>query len=239
MKTALVTRPREDAEDLTRTLKTLGFAVQLEPLLTIALYQNVDLPLDGVQGCLATSANGVRALAANSARRDLPIWAVGAATADCATALGFHPVESADGDVSGLADLVARRVDPNGGALLHAAGSVLAGDLQAMLAKRGFTVRRVPLYEAHTADTLSPQLIRALDGRQLDLALFFSPRTAATFVTLVTAAGRSDACRAIDAYALSEAVAKRLSALPWRRVRVACQPTQAALLAAIDSDTGP
>jgi uroporphyrinogen-III synthase len=235
---ALVTRPREDAQGISQALEARGFRVQVEPMLDIVLRQGVALPLEGVQGYLATSANGVRALAANGAPRHLPLWAVGAATADCARTLEFQCVEAAGGDVAHLADLVARRVDPQAGALLHAAGSALAGDLSGALSARGFAIRRVVLYEAHTALSLSPDLIAALDAEALGLALFFSPRTAATFARLIQTLRRNDACRGIDAYALSPAVAEQLAVLPWRRVRIAQEPDQTALLAVIDADRG-
>ena len=235
---ALVTRPRADAQGITRALEARGLTVQLEPLLDIVLRQGVALPLDGVQGVLATSANGIRALAANGAPRDLPVWAVGAATADCAKALGFSIVERAGGDVATLADLVMDRVDPGAGALLHAAGDTLAGDLSGALGAHGFAVRRLTLYDARAAEAFSPALIEALNAEELGLALFFSPRTAATFARLMDVAGRGDACRAISAYALSQAVAERLAVLPWRQVRIAREPDQTALLAVIDADRG-
>jgi uroporphyrinogen-III synthase len=238
MTRALVTRPREDAEVITHALESRGFAVQLEPLLEILIHRDMPLSLDRVQGFLATSANGVRALAANTPRRDLPLWAVGTATADCARSLGFRAVENGGGDVARLAERVAERVDPRQGVLLHAAGTKLAGDLSGTLTAKGFAVRRVVLYEARTADAFSPALLAALDAEEIDLALFFSPRTAATFVTLATTAERGDTCRAIDAYALSAAVAEKLAPLPWRQVHVAQKPDQAALLAAIDADRG-
>lgn len=235
---ALVTRPREDAEAISRALESRGFEVRLEPLLDILIYRAIALPLDGVQGILATSANGVRALAANNAPPDLPLWAVGAATAACARSLGFQTVESAGGDVVRLAELVAGRVDPAKGALLHAAGSTVAGDLSEMLGRHGFLVRRTVLYEARTAEALSPSLLAAMSAQELDLALFFSPRTAATFARLAIAADVADACRTIDAGALSEAVVDQLAALPWRRTFIAATPDQTALLAAIDADRG-
>ncbi len=236
---ALVTRPREDAEGISRALESRGFAVQIEPLLDIVIERGLSLPLTGVQGILATSANGVRALAANLDDRGLPLWAVGDATAACARELGFRQVESAGGNVEMLADLVARRVDPSGGALLHAAASKLAGDLSGRLGALGFEVRRAVLYEARVATALSPSLIASLDQEDIDLALFFSPRTAATFVTLVEAANRPAACRPIAAYALSKAVAGELAALPWRVMCTAARPDQEALLAAIDEGERP
>ncbi|MDR3439561.1 uroporphyrinogen-III synthase [Telmatospirillum sp.] len=235
---ALVTRPRDDAESIAQALTERGFDVQVEPLLQI-VFRHDDTPsLDGVQGFLATSANGVRALAMACPRRDLPLWAVGDSTARCAETLGFRPVESAGGNVNHLAELVTRQVDPKQGALLHAAGSTVAGDLAGILGHRGYEVRRAVLYEAHTADAFSAPLLAALDGQELALALFFSPRTAATFATLTLAAKREQACRAIDAFALSPAVAERLARLPWRQIHVARRPDQAALLAAIDAQAG-
>jgi uroporphyrinogen-III synthase len=235
-RTALVTRPREDAAPLAQALIRRGYAVLIEPMLDIVLRGGVALPLDTVQGLLATSANGVRALAANNAPRDLPLWAVGDATARCALALGFRTVESAAGDIDDLAGLVCRRLDPRGGALLHATASKRAGDLARRLTTVGFTVRRVELYEARAASEASPALLRALDEESLDLALFFSPRTASTFATLICAAGRQEAGHRLDAYALSGAVARALAAMPWRRLRVAERPDQESLLAAIDAD---
>lgn len=237
-KTALVTRPQDDSVALCAALTARGYGVRLEPMLDIVLRQGVSLDLSGVQGFLATSANGVRALAANCSERDLPLWAVGDATARCARDLGFSRVESANGDAATLTALVADRVDSTAGMLLHAAGTKIAGDLSGGLAAKGFKLRREVLYDARTAQSLTPALLTALEGQEIDLALFFSPRTAATFVTLAQAAGRIDACRAITAYALSAAVAQELAALPWRAIQTADQPKQDALLALIDREEG-
>lgn len=235
MTCALVTRPREDSEGVSRELRARGLTVAVEPLLDIA-YLDIAIDAEGVQGILATSANGVRALARLLPDRNLPVWAVGDASAREARALGYERVESAGGDVHSLAALVKDRCDPGTGAFLHAAGSVTAGDLAGLLGEAGFVVRRVVLYEARTATALSDELTQALRSGGIGLALFFSPRTAATFVTLVQAAGLSGVLRPLTAYALSRAVADKLAPLSWAAVRVAAVPTQAALLAALEED---
>ena len=234
---ALITRPREDAEPVARALAGRGFSVMIEPLLEILRDDNAPLPpLDGLQGVLATSANGVRAFAARTERRDLPVWAVGEATAREATTLGFEAVEAAGGDVTALAALVTETLDPAAGPLLHVAGAQVAGDLSGLLVAAGFKVERAVLYNAQAAGRLSPQLLDALDRNAIDIALFFSPRTAAGFVFLAHAAGRADACRNVTAYGLSRACAVMLSRITWRRLRAAAVPTQESLLAAIDED---
>lgn len=233
---ALVTRPREDSVSLQRELLRRGIEVVLEPLLSIERMGDSELDLEGVHALIFTSANGVRAFRTISERRDLPVFAVGDATArECGEA-GFGQVASADGDVEDLAALIGRSCEPRDGRLIHVAGNAATGDLAAVLTASGFDVVRAPLYEARPASALSLAGKTALQQGRIDVALFFSPRTAATFVNLARAAGLEDACRGIDAVCLSPAVAKRASELPWRSLSVAAQPTQSALLTALTSD---
>jgi uroporphyrinogen-III synthase len=229
---ALVTRPREDAAGFAAELARRGIEPVIEPLLTIRL-RPAELALGDVQALLFTSANGVRAFVASSRRRDLPALAVGDATAEEARRHGFVRVESAEGDVGSLARLVVERLSPGGGALLHPAGTSVAGDVVASLAPAGFTVRRAVLYEAEPAGAFSPAVAAALRGGEIAAAFFFSPRTAATFVSLA-AAEAPEAAAAMTAYCLSAAVARAVEKLGWGAVRVAAAPRQAELLAALD-----
>ncbi len=231
---ALVTRPREDAEGVVRLLRERGIDAVVEPLLRIVPLAGVSVPLDGAQAILATSANGVRALAAATPVRDLPVLAVGDASARCAREHGFAEVLSAEGDADSLVALVRERLDPAAGALVHAAGTTVAGDVSGALAAAGYEVRRVVLYEAQVAEALSPGLKGELAAGKIDLALFFSPRTARTFVNLLRGHGLDASCAGIAAYCLSRAVAEQLAPLPWGRLRVAARPDMASLMAALD-----
>lgn len=227
----LVTRPEADARLLSGRLEALGAEPVMAPLLTVVQRPGATADLDGVQALLATSANGVRALAATTSRRDLPLYAVGEATASAAIEQGFATVVGAAGDVDSLAALAAAALDPAAGALLHVAGTALAGDLAGALGDAGFEVRRAVLYEARAPEELPAAAAAALTMGSLDAVLLFSPRTARTFVTLVAAAGLAARCADIDALCLSPAVAEAAAGLPWRRYRVAAAPDQEALLA--------
>src|SRR5262249_53509748 len=182
--------------------------------------------LAGVQARLFPSANGVRSFAGLAGGRDLPGWrelpafAVGNATAAAARSAGFRRVESAAGDVAALAKLAVERLDPKAGALFHAAGSAVAGDLAGLLEQAGFTLRREMLYEARPAEQLSPATVTDLANGRFDLVLFFSPRTAATFVALARSAGEGvvAGCGKAAALCLSPAVATAARELPWRDV---------------------
>lgn len=230
----LVTRPKDDSAALLRELHKRGFEVLLDPMLVIRYIENAAIDLQGVQGLLFTSSNGVRAFESLSSERGLTAWCVGDETARTARAAGFEEVHSAAGNVDLLAEYVIAHAQPAQGRMVHIAGSVSAGDLAGALRAAEFSVDRIPLYEAVPATSLSEDTKNAFTQEFLDAALFFSPRTAATFVTLVKGAGLESACRTVDAYCLSAGVAQPVGELPWRKIVVADEPTRAALLAALD-----
>ncbi|HZU87877.1 MAG TPA: uroporphyrinogen-III synthase [Stellaceae bacterium] len=235
---ALVTRPRAQAETLAAALMRRGVEAIVEPMLEIDFRATGPLALAGVQAVLCTSANGVTALARASAERALPLFAVGEATAAAARRAGFAFVESAAGDAAALARLAAARLDPRAGRLLHVAGSAVAGDLAGALAAHGFAVDRAVLYDARPATALRAETRQALAGGEIALALFFSPRSAAIFVGLATAAGLAPACAGIAAVSISRAADAALAALDWRARSIAEAPNQKALLDAVDRALG-
>jgi len=240
----LVTRPAEDAEPLAARLRDQGYDASIEPMLDIVWLDGPEPDLKDVQALLFTSANGVRGYSRRTGRRHLPVYAVGDATARAARTAGFADVESASGDVYALADLVRARTTSDAGVLLHVAGTKLAGDLAGMLTNAGFSVRRATLYDAVPSTRLSENTSTALRTGTLDAVLFFSPRTARSFVRLVNEAGLIDRCRTVDALCLSPAVAEAArtygdqGVTPWQSVRVAPRPEQDSLLGLLPERSG-
>jgi uroporphyrinogen-III synthase len=233
---ALVTRPREDAEDTAALLQARGIEPVIEPMMTIAQVAGARPQLAGVQALLFTSANGARAFAAAcQAGRDLPVFAVGEATAAKARDLGFAHVTSAGGDVEDLARVAAERLDPKAGALLHAAGSAVARDLGEILGREDFTVRREILYEAQPVENLSPRTAAQFRDNGIAIVLFFSPRTAAVFVTLARKAAIEAAIRRCTAFCLSPAVVSAANQLSWGKTISAARPALPALIDEIDA----
>ncbi len=229
----LVTRPSPDAEALAAKLAARGHDVIVAPVLDIILAPSPELSLEGAQALLFTSANGARAFAQASERRDLPAFAVGAATAEKARELGFAMVDSAVGDVVDLARLVAARLKPEDGHVLHVAGSDVAGDLAGALAASRFDLRRAVLYRAEPRAALSAECLAALGEERIDAALFFSPRTAAAFVRLAREGGVEHALARVVAIGLSPRVVAALGDSVWAARRTAARPDEAALLDAL------
>jgi uroporphyrinogen-III synthase len=232
---ALITRPQDDAKPLAEALAAKGIDCTIEPLLQIVPIEDTAIHLDNVQALLFTSANGVRAFAAKSDRRDLKVLAIGEGSAAAARETGFTEVESAGGDVAALATLVIDRLDPKAGAVFHAAGSVLAGDLKGRLEQAGFEVRRMALYESKTAEGFSPETRMNLTLGGIDLVLLFSPRTAKTFARLWAEAGQPNLGK-VTALCLSAAVAREIAELHWQRIEIAERPDQPAMLALAEAE---
>jgi len=227
----LITRPRIDAEAFADRLHAEGHSTILEPLIDIAFRDGDDLDLDQVQALLFTSANGARAAARRTRARDIPVLAVGAATAGEAAALGFKTVKESAGDgVEGLAAHVRAILKAEAGVLLHPTGTATAGDLRAILRPFGYSVRTEVIYDAHASDALSGAASAELSAGLIDAATFFSQRTAGIFAALLEEGGLTSACAKMTAYVLSESVAKPLSALKFRGIFVARRPALDAMV---------
>ncbi len=235
----LITRPIEDADTTIAALEQRGHSTVSVPLLTIEPVRNLSFDLRNAQGLVITSANGIRIFAQANKQRDVPIYAVGQASADQASALGFTRVAAAQGDVPSLARLIEQSCDSEAGPLIHVSGVQRAGDIKGLLEAAGFMVRRENAYCARALDHMPETLTRLLafkDRTGLDGVLFFSPRTARIFKELVTDAGYQDACGRLTAYCLSKTVVDALSPLRFKGLRAAPRRDQEALLAMLDSE---
>lgn len=234
----LITRPRSDAEALARQLEARGHEVLIEPLLTIRALEFKPIALDDAQALIVTSANAVRALRDAAILAARPVYAVGEASARAARAAGAREVHTGPGDGRALAEVIAAERDPGAGALVHLCGAEVRPGLAEALLARGFCYRAEVVYRAEPATTLSEGLERWLRRGLLEAALFFSPRSAKVFSDLVRVAGLGGGIAGAAALCLSAAVAANLRDLPWRTVRIAARPDQAALLGLLEGSGG-
>ncbi len=227
----LVTRPEAEARETGLLLEDLGWRPLPAPSLSI-----VTRPLRlraGVrpQAVLVTSGNALPGLPASL--RDVPLLAVGDATAARAAAAGFRQVGSAGRDAAALAALVGERCDPSGAPLLLACGEGQGAALQHALRARGFRVARRVAYAARPVRSLPAPARDALAEGRVAAALFFSPAGARAFGAALRRAGQVAALHPVTAAAISPATAAALAPLPWRDIRVASRPNQDELLACL------
>lgn len=230
-----MTRPRPDAERTAAALRAQGHTVVIAPLLRIEAVIDVDIGAGPWAAILVTSANAAPAIAAHQRfpmLRALPVFAVGRRSAEAMQEAGFAEVSLADGDVGDLARLVAERL-PRGASLLYPAGAERAGDLAGDLAARGFAVETAVVYRAIAATSFAPDVVVAI-GHGIDGVLHYSPRSAAAYVAAARAGGLVAAAVVKPAqFCLSAHVAEPLAQAGATDIRIAPQPTEAALIALI------
>ena len=227
----LLTRPKADSERLARALAAHGISSIIEPLLNILVQEGPPPDTRGVAAIAFTSANGVLAFAERSPRRNLPVYAVGDATARAARAAAFKDVQSASGDVDDLARLLTQALSPEAGAILHPAASKVAGDLAGHLADSGFTYRREVIYKSEKISSLSPKSRTAIVRGEIYGVVLMSPRTGHIFKEIMIRAGLADRAADMTAFCLSPAVAAAVDDLPWCKVKTAVSPEQDAFMA--------
>ena len=229
----IVTRPADATAELADELAAHGIEALAAPMLAVEpLDPSGDLPAP-LQALLVTSANGAQGAGRMGLTRDLPVLAVGEATARAAAEAGFATIATASGDGASLTDLVARTCRPEAGPLLWVSGEAISTDLTETLAARGYAVIRRVAYRTAMADALPAAVAEALRDGSVEGVLFFSPRSAEAFARLVAGRELETACATVSAYCLSDQIARMASKLAWHVIHVAKSPTKAALIAAV------
>lgn len=211
MRRIAVLRPEPGNARTAAAIEALGGRAIRLPLFTIEPVA-WDVPDAGTfDAVLATSANAFRHGGAGlTALRYLPVWAVGAATAEAARTAGFPVAAVGETDAQTLATSV-----PTGVRLLHLAG-------RERVALDG--VAAVTLYAAPPA-TIAHSMIRDLSGC---IALLHSARAARRLAGLLDDAQVSRATVVIAAISVAVAAA---AGSGWERIAIAPEPTDTTLIA--------
>lgn len=237
----LVTRPAEDAKRQADQLRALGHTPIILPLLEVTFPRLTALALDGVQGIIVTSRNGLRGLQTNDAferSKLLPLYCVGEGTAELATELGFVRVISGDGRAADLVPIVLHVARPEDGALLYVTGNHLAFDLETPLKQGGFLVPRVICYEAHELHPgRAAKLADMLRQREIQGIILMSPRGAGIFARIIRRFEVEEEARAITCYCYSEAIAKSLEDISGLTIAISSHPKEAELMRLIGAES--
>jgi uroporphyrinogen-III synthase len=197
-----VTRAEPGASRTAQRLRALGHEPLVAPVLEVNNL-NPEIDLGGVGSLAFTSANGVRAFAALTRDRGLPVFAVGGTTSEAGRAAGVaagaHAIAGSSGMLAGV--------------VLHPSAAEPAGDLIGALTALGIAARAVAVYETRVLPVMVPPGAEAV--------MIHSPKAA-------RAVAGSDIGE-LTAYLISQAAAEPLAGRVKHSV-VAAQPNEASLL---------
>ncbi len=175
MKPILILRPQPGADATARRAGLLGLKAIVAPLFEIRPIAWAPPDPAGFDAILMTSAHAARhGGAALAGYQHLPLYAVGAATAKAARAVGFTDLTAGEGDGAAILDLA---LTDGKKRLLH-----LAGRDHIALQHPGVSVDRQIIYASEPVPTLPPTALHAIEDGAL--VLLHSPRAAALFARL-------------------------------------------------------
>ncbi|PVB61523.1 uroporphyrinogen-III synthase [Labrenzia sp. 011] len=228
----LVTRPQPDCKRTADKLRAAGHVADEAPLLDFQVSPPAPLDLSGVCAVAFSSRRAVSVLAGHpqlAELLDLPVFTVGAATAEACRRAGFADVRSAGGDFAALGRLILReRAGLGPGAVFYPAAQDRSGDLERVLKTGALACRTRVVYRMDPMEKLPSEVVRALSLAAYDGVLVYSRRTAETLVAALHSAGLGAKIPGLKVYAISSH-----AAAPMReaaQVRVAQAPCETALL---------
>lgn len=221
----LVVRPEPGLTETREMLEQLGWHCWGMESLVIAPRA---LPAQrGIAGVLITSSQSIPALS-SAVAHDIPVYAVGDATADRVKKQGFQTVISASGNAAKLAELVTERLSPASGPLLLLSGEHQGVELAGTLRTSGFRIRRRVAYTTAPATTLPPDALAALRDGQIETVMVFSAASARAFCAALAQTGC--AAGSLRAIAISQNTMKELRKAGIQTVLTAQSPDMAAML---------
>lgn len=225
----LITRPEPAAARTAAAVIARGHEAWKVPLMRI---EPLAADLAGHwAGVIITSANAPAAIAANSTRDallGLPLYAVGQRSAEAARQAGFADVVSAGGGARDLLRLLSAHKSADR-PLLYLAGENRATDLVGELRRGGVAAEMRVVYRAVTAP-YPDELVAALESGDVQAVLHFSRRSADNYLNGAREAAIAEQALAVRHYCLSPEVAEPLQSAGAKRVAVAPNPDEAALI---------
>ena len=238
----LVTRPQPDNAATAAALAARGFEALPAPMLRFEpVAFDKDDPDTRYGAVIVTSANALRAAEGQPAMtrlKELPLFAVGARTAETAREIGFRNVVSADGDATALRELMVASARANrlkkAAPLLYLAGADLARDLAGELGEFGYQVVTRTTYRMAPVLSLPRDVCDAFAGGRVEAVLHYSRRSARAFLDAARAGGVEISALAIPQCCLSEGIASVVRDAGATRVMVARTPDEKTLFEVLD-----
>lgn len=229
----LITRPAEDSAETAAAVAALGYQPLCAPVLAIHDTDSM-LPDPALyQGLIFSSANGIRAFIRRrplAAYFSLPVFVVGNHTADIARAAGFTNVRNAKGTMQDLIALVQNRVTAPF-RLLHLRGA----DVREDPAATTLPIDGITLYRAAPVTSLDPAALAALRAGKVEAVLFYSARSAESFVSALKNDWPEADLRATKALCLADSVVESLHRFNWAAIHVSLTPDQVGILRLLKS----
>jgi uroporphyrinogen-III synthase len=225
-----LTRPEADSRALAAELATHGIDSLIAPVMRIVPCTPTIDKTTRPDALLISSRHATHALATlPNDWRTLPVFCIGAATAEAARSAGYAHTTHGENDMLALLPRLVEAFPPSA-SVLYLAGEDTRIDAVSLLNAQHIHAEKVVVYKADAETILVDSFCESIRTGQVHGVSFFSPRSAQIAVQLLRTHGLAEQAQHIHAYCLSLAVAEAAGALPWKTLHACHLPTQAAMV---------
>jgi uroporphyrinogen-III synthase len=211
----LITRPIAKAQELAAQITSLGHTPIIAPLIEItdvrSIYTNI--------ACIITSQHALTQLE----NKQTKLFILGKQTTKLAKSMGFSNATCIGKNIKELKKNISLSEQ-----LLYVCGTNVTETLNEFS-----NIKREIVYKANSIQTPSPSLVEFLELNELKAALFFSNRTAETFISLVNKHRLNIKFDDIIAFSLSSKISDYLKTYGFNKCYTASEPTLSSLLTLI------
>ena len=200
----LITRPIDDASNLTEILSRKGYSCIIEPMLEIQKFS----PSVKKAAIYITTSNNAEEFVPNN---------------------GVHISIPKNGkNAAEIVEHVVNNYTPEDGKIIYLRGDVITLDIKTALKELGFDVEEVVVYKSAAPEELSEALLK--DIYKVQVATFFSEQSFLNFEELAKKHKLKEALKGIKVLALSEKIAKKANKFDWKGIYSADLPNQQSLI---------
>lgn len=233
----LVTRPEPGASATAEALRKAGFdpvIASLTDILPLPVDDRIDI--GKVDAVAVTSANAIRHAPQQLLARlaELPLFAVGDATAEAARCAGFREVVTGQGDAARLAPLVLERLRA-GSTVLYLCGRLRRPDFEQALQFGNVKTVALETYDTHRRTSESGLAKDFQAASPLFAVLVHSSEASSALRPLILEPAVTRLFAETFLVAISARAAAPLGKVFAGRILVALEPTDAAMISALEA----
>tara|TARA_B100000524_G_scaffold340224_1_gene233164 strand:- start:464 stop:940 length:477 start_codon:yes stop_codon:yes gene_type:complete len=143
---------------------------------------------------------------------------VGKITEKKARSLGFQNTISAEGNVSNLKEIILQNQDLINKKLLYVSGEMISVDLDQLLLKEGFNVKRVVNYRTSHNQKFDEKFIKDLKLNIPDIVYIYSQNSALSFLNFVKLIQSENLWMNTNLMCIGEKTSQILNEIKWKKI---------------------
>ena len=214
----LLTRPEAQNHEIIPEIKAMGYQVVAEPMLEIKKLAQEPLKHRQGYGYIFSSVRAVENLdEIDSGILAAPVLVVGEKTANALKKRGFQNILHVAPSAKQLQIHIDQTIQQLGHDWVYVSGR----DISHNFTIGENEISRYLVYSAEFTQNFTENLLSSLHNGTIDIALFYSVRTAENFINLIKQYAMQEKCASIHVICISTRTAEVLKDVQWKKLDIA------------------